>query len=754
MDFPSTNGNHKHTEQNNGLSDLRPLASQVNPRGNHLNLPQPKVSQSQAAAASVDPTTLDLGLGAHSRFAQRVTQGQASASQLHMYTQQIMRHQLHDQYLRNLTSGSQVQSGNASQQHSESIGSNISTNAPQASSKKRPITIDLTENVEQTANSTAPRSQGEKNSLHHQKPAANQRQDSDFAENPAAHVNGATSALQGQAPSSHNQDKESVDLAVSRYQSQAAMHMAQFVPGPRQFPEAAYAITSIKGFKPQHPQLTKMFFDLQSPEGHALFNLNLVTLRLRDKQCIMAPHPRSQLISNAYCTYLSSRKSARGRNPRTLYALTCHGCFESGSQCPQWIHFPSSSESLVLLIQYISKHLASCPRIDPVFRNHIMSRQWDPRYHSKISLKQYLSTFCTFHNIFMEERKLPDLYTREDIHANNMECMEEALESTTMNVDGVIAPNLCDLVDINPIEDSPFILFLCEWFELAQLRKDSPEYAHFSQQLSLTQDDSDIFVIRCNCCHGRKNNDGLSAFNPSAMAVVQDEEETTVDVTRVAFNHFKKCFKGHRRVVYNLSKPSNTSSSDSTFEHFGQCLYRRIRALKKWLKNLQESRPKISPKQDNEIWVNLSTEQIRDVLDRDGRLPWSNLEPCKKDEGVKSAVLECVAFPRYGILHGNIGTPTLSDMKCRNGRIKKRARQAKKRSIGRKVKDLEYFPLSRILPKPSKDGIGREITHIEQDIVVQPSQRSLSPAGRQDMVKATKNAPEENPSCKLKEIEV
>lgn len=743
MDFPSTNGNHKHTEQH-------PIASRVNTQANHLNPLLPKNAQSEAAAPIVDPATLNL---AASRFVQHVAQGQAAASQFHMVQQQIMRQNLQDQYLRNMN-GIQVQPANASQQHCANIGSNISTNAPQATSKKRPVTIDLTENVGETANSTAPTSQGEQNSSHHQKPAANQLQHSDVAKNPTAHVNGATSALQGQAPSSHNQNKASVDLAVSRYQSQAAMHMAQFSTGPtRQFPEAAYAIASIKGFKPQHPQLTKMFFDLQSPQGHALFNLNLVTLRLRDKQCTMAPHPRSQLISNAYCTYLSSKKPARGRNPKTLYALTCHGCFESRTQCPQWIHFPSSSESLIRLIQHISQHLASCPCIDPVFRNHIMSRQWDPRYHSKISLEQYISTFCTFHNIFMEERKLPDLYTVEDIHDNNMECMEEALESTTMNVCGVIAPNLCDLVDIDPIEDSPFILFLFECFELARLQKDSPEYAHFSQKHSLTQDDSGTFVIRCNCCHGRENNDGLSVFNPLAMAVVRDEEETTVDVTRVVFNHFKKCFKGHRRAVYNLFKPSNTCSSDITFEHFGQCLYRRIRTLKKWLKNLQESRPKISLKQDNEIWVNLSTEQIRDVLDRDGKLPWSNLEPCKKDDGVKSAVLECVTFPRYGILHGNIGTPTLSDMKCRNGRIKKRVRQAKKRSIGRKVKDLEYFPVSGILPKPSNDGIGGKITHKEQDIVVLPMQRSPS-AGGQDMVKATKNAPEERPSCKLKEIEV
>mmetsp|Transcript_7493 Transcript_7493/g.10903 ORF Transcript_7493/g.10903 Transcript_7493/m.10903 type:complete len:727 (+) Transcript_7493:122-2302(+) len=704
MAFPVNHGNQPHTQQNNGLNNNHPFFSQMNAQSasHALNILAPKNSQSQTNGRSSTNN-----LSSHSHFAQSIAQGRVTSVELQMYRQQLMQ----QRYLQNLNG---IPNGNVAME----LGANMVVNNPiiptitnndsLASSKKNHLTIDLTEN-----------DAGNKEQM----PSTN-ISTKDVARNPGSNAN--ITASQQNKRSSFQQIQK-----AARLENQAAMHMAQFSPAAKSCPSlgTSYGICSILGFKPQNKLLAELFSHLSPSEGHTLLNLNFIRLRPSDKP----PTPQSRLISKAYCTYLSTKQnSSQSHNPKQLYALTCNGCYVSGCERPQWVHFPSSCDSLVPIIRLMAYHLASCPYTDPRIRNQIMGREVDPRFSSKISLMQYLPPFCTMNKLFIENKKLPMLYSRQSIYDNNMVCMEEARECATMNLRGVLASEVCDLVDIDPIEDPPFILFICECFELARLGKHAPEYAYFSKKLSsTTNNESDLFVLRCNCCHGEGKNGNPSTFDPTGIALLQNSEQSVADVTRLVFNHFKTCLKGHKRSVYNILKPSDPSGSNIIFQNFVKCLHMRLKALMGWVEEMvEESNQNIDPRKDTELWVSLSTKQVRELWGINRHIPVSSLMTRTEDNGLGSAILECDIFPKYGLLHETIDFPTLSDMKSQRFRKKKRSREAKKHFTGGKVEDLDYLPILSVPPSfdvPKR----RRIREKEKPLIVQPIEQ-LPIAGGQD----------------------
>jgi len=268
-----------------------------------------------------------------------------------------------------------------------------------------------------------------------------------------------------------------------------------------------------------------------------------------------------------------------------------------------------------------------------------------------------------------------------------------------MNLGGILASNVCDLVNMDSINDPPFILFVFEFLELLRLKKsdNTPVYEHFCGDKS-DVNGADIFILRCNCCHGKRKDESLQNFNFDAMILLKESRQCTVDVTRFVYNHLKTCLEGHKLVVYSLLRP-NPSIDLESLKHFAEALYSRCKALVKWVKELPK--PEVDPCRDTEIWVSLSKQQIRELWDRIGYIPVSNLMCPTEPKGEGCAVLECHGFPKYGLLHGALDAPKLSKMKSPRWR-RKDSRKKKEFSSSRRVEKCEVLSWRAFLPSPSK----------------------------------------------------
>jgi hypothetical protein len=293
---------------------------------------------------------------------------------------------------------------------------------------------------------------------------------------------------------------------------------------------------------------------------------------------------------------------------------------------------------------------------------------------------------------------------KEETYSELMDVMENAVQTSTMTLKGVVARDLCTVMELDAVLDDPVTLLICENFELVRLTKGHSPHGYkdiFSTQLLESQ--HDLFVLQCNCCHARK--DDSSSLNPEALVLIRDSTESLREITRLIYGHWLPkitgCFKGSKRLKLQLHLPESTEQE--TLEKFANPLGEKCSLLIDWIRSVAKERC-VVPQRDTELWTGLRFEQIRKLIQEHGTIPSYNMSMNAKGTGPGSSVLECEAFPKYGLLHGKIELPTATDSKFTrriNRRLAFTSDSPNGRRLSSKVLDAEIL---------SPDHVGRLAT--------------------------------------------
>jgi hypothetical protein len=283
-----------------------------------------------------------------------------------------------------------------------------------------------------------------------------------------------------------------------------------------------------------------------------------------------------------------------------------------------------------------------------------------------------------------------------DIYDDNVNAMEDALKTTTMSLRGGIGQDVCEIVDSDLVSDDPFCLFVLESMSLVRICKKYclPEHRQVFDDESISEDE--IFLLQCRCCGGRTK-DGT--FNPDATALLLDSKLCAVNVSTMIFSHFDKCLAGKQLQKYEMLKPAPVVGNVK-FSNFGTNLHLRIVSIIVWIREIYQDSLRVNALPDQELWRSVHDEQIRTWFASGDGIPVSDLMGPRKAAGAPgSAVLECWGFPKVGLLHGAVSTPTRNDLKM--SRPNKRARlenaglEANRPNANRpgsKVMDVEILP--------------------------------------------------------------
>jgi hypothetical protein len=482
---------------------------------------------------------------------------------------------------------------------------------------------------------------------------------------------------------------------------------------------------SYRSIYPQHdPSLHRLFFELTSAMGNAFRAMGLIILKApTSSACSMTNQSRA--LTDAYYkqTLSSSTLGVKSTNqhrwhpPSTtaaaalprhneLRAITCERCFqihavEGGYCAPSSVYFPTDEESFLNSFLKLKQHLEECHHISPTRRRYISGVYKDQDYSGTLNEGEFITHFCKVFNLFQGfnegSRNTAQREVKEAMYDNNMTAIEGALKTTSMTFRAVLLEDTCELVDEDIVLDDPLCLIVLESLEAVHIHKkySLPEQRQFFNHESVMDSEIELFALQCSCCRGRRK-DG--SYNEEAVVLLRDGHDCTMNVIDLFFNHIQNCLSGHRLLRLQALKFDRTGERYATF---AASVGRHIASLAAWAQETQIAEASAAVSCDHELWRCLSIEEFRELFNSKNIMPVADiLGPTSSGGGGPgSAVLDCVAFPRMGILHGRMEFPTQDDLKMT---FKKRKfdlfddsieRPVKTKFEGSKVKDFQALPV-------------------------------------------------------------
>lgn len=442
---------------------------------------------------------------------------------------------------------------------------------------------------------------------------------------------------------------------------------------------------SYRSIYPQHdPSLHRLFFELTSAMGNAFRAMGLVILKAQTSSTSGVTKQSRALTDAYYKQTLSSSTFGdlstnhnRGNLPQTativaneVRAITCERCFqmhavEGGFCAPSSVYFPTDEKSFLSSFLKLKKHLEQCHHISPTRRKYISGAYQDQDYAGTLNEGEFIAHFCQSFNLFQGftegSRSTSLREVKEAMYDNNMTAIEGALKTTSMTFRAVLQEDACDLVDEDIVLDDPLCLVVLESLEAVHIHKrySLPEQRQIFNHDSVMDSEIELFALQCSCCRGRRK-DG--SYNEEAVVLLRDGHDCTMNVIDLFFNHIQNCLSGHRLLRL---KALNFNRTDERYATFAASLGRHIASLAAWAQETQFVEATGTISCDHEVWRCLSMEEFRELFNSKNAMPVADiLGPMTAGgKGPGSAVLDCVAFPKMGILHGRMEFPTLDDLK-------------------------------------------------------------------------------------------
>ena len=470
---------------------------------------------------------------------------------------------------------------------------------------------------------------------------------------------------------------------------------------------------------PQLPVLYRSFYNLKSEVGAVFQAIGLLVMNARDPYKVSPQTKPSYALTASYHDFKihltpSQPEKTQKTCSKIVYALTCHACFlkgavNNGRCCSSSVYFPDDAKSFQKHFYTLKLHLMSCPNVSASLKGYLFGTKRQlpnlvgetnrrlPGFRGTASEPAFLRQMCESYGLFEPNadpsRHRLETIVKERIYNDNVGAMEDALKTTSMTLRGVIGEGVCDVVDADIVNDDPFCLFVFECLEVIRIyrQRSLPEYRRLFNHKSVQDDDNELFMLQCQCCHGRRK-DG--SFNQEAVVLMNDGGQCSENLMRMIFDHFGTCFSSHRLQKLNILRIDPIAEHEQ-FSHFAVSIHKHIVSLITWARGVQEASPTEPPSCDQELWKSISIEQFRELLNTWNTIPVSNLLGPKKPDGSPgSAVLDCVGFPKIGILHGKIETPTVNDLKTT---FRKRGPQPPELTSRRAINKRAARPSSKAL---------------------------------------------------------
>jgi hypothetical protein len=428
---------------------------------------------------------------------------------------------------------------------------------------------------------------------------------------------------------------------------------------------------------PSYPALLQSYYTLHGDMACACtFS---VLLKMSKQEGTSAGSKISKALSHSYREHvlrgLTQQQVKHVEFPKVLLALACRGCYQSREHAGKpfdkgAVHFPTSFPSFLSQFYQLKEHQLTCRNLAQNMKLIISGKSRHPEFSYQLSERIFIRQICESYKLFPADG--PNLsYVVNEIIENviyddNMGTMEDALQTTSMTFRGVTGTGLCDIVDSDVVADDPFCLFAFESLELVRIYKrySIPEHQHFFTQEPISEDETELFALQCRCCRGRRK-DG--SFNPDAVVVlrycddVKIMKQVVLDIMTLVSVHLQTCLTGSQLQRMESLK---VRANNDVFSSFAVSLRRHLVTILAWAHELRLAKPAEPPSADRELWRSLSMDEYEEMLRSGNTNAIIDVSGKPKANGSPgSAVLECFAFPRIGLLHGEMGFPTRHDMK-------------------------------------------------------------------------------------------
>jgi hypothetical protein len=465
-----------------------------------------------------------------------------------------------------------------------------------------------------------------------------------------------------------------------------------------------------------YPILLRQYYRLHGDMACACTFAVLLKMKKREGNAIVGTQSKiSQSVNYTYRKKLfqgvAPEQAKRTELPKVLLALACRGCYEERERAAKEfdtgaIHFPYDFPSFLSKFYDLKAHQLQCHNLAANMKQIISGRGRHPEFSYELSESTFIRQLCNEYNLFPPDG--PSLraivrVSRVDVVYNDINsAMEEALKTTSMTFRGVVGESLCDIVDDDVVADDPMCLFALESLEIVRISKrySMPHHRHFFTQESVSEDETELFALQCTCCRGLRKDGSL---NPDAIVLLRYCNDVSV-MKQVVFSimtlvgvHLQTCLSGAKLQRMESLK---ASSKNDVFLTLATSLRRHLVTILAWARELEIEQPAEPPSRDQELWTSLPMEQYWELIrtDKAGAVV-DVYEPPTSKGSPGSAVFDCMAFPRVGQLHGEIGFPTRDDVKIS---IRKRRRPAesngaqspiKSKMGGSKVSEVTILPM-------------------------------------------------------------